>query len=70
MQAVKGLSSMEKWLCWGSIATGGVVLLLFVLNLLLHIPFGKSINLAVHLVVIVASGLLVYLGYNALRDLH
>jgi hypothetical protein len=70
MQAVKGLSSMEKWLCWGSIATGGLVLLLFLLNLILGIPFGKGIGFAVHLVVIAASGLLVYLGWNALRDLR
>jgi uncharacterized membrane protein len=70
MQAVKGLSSMEKWLCWGSIATGGLLLLLFLLNLILNIPFGKGINLSVHIVVIVASGLLIYLGWNALRDLR
>jgi hypothetical protein len=70
MQAVKGFSVMEKSLCWASIATGGLVLLLFLLNLMVGIPFGKGISLAVHIVVIVASGLLVYLGWNAMRDLR
>jgi hypothetical protein len=70
MQAVKGLSAMEKWLCWGSIATGGLLLLLFLLNLVAKIPFGQGISPSVSIVVIAASGLLVYLGWNALRDLR
>jgi threonine/homoserine/homoserine lactone efflux protein len=53
-----------------SMATGGLVLLLFLLNMLLGIPFGASIHSSVHIVVIVASALLVYLGWNAFRDLR
>jgi hypothetical protein len=68
MQAVKGLS-MEKWLCWGSIATGGILLLLFALNLFLGVPFGKGIGWYVDVVVILASGVVIYLGWDALRDL-
>ncbi len=69
MQAVKGLS-MEKWLCWGSIGVGGLLVVLFLLNLFIHIPFGMGIHPAVDVVNILAGGLLVYLGWNALRDLR
>jgi hypothetical protein len=68
MQAVKGWS-MEKGLCWGSIGVGGLLFLLFLLNLILGIPFGHGIHVVVDIVVLVASGMLVYLGWNALRDL-
>ena len=69
MQAVKKGLAMEKWLCWGSIATGGVLFVLFLLNLVAGFPFGGGISKVVDIVVLVASGLLVYLGWNALRDL-
>ena len=68
MQAVKGLS-MEKGLCWGSIAIGGLLFLLFLLNLILGIPFGGGINAVVDIIIMVASGVLIYLGWNALRDI-
>jgi hypothetical protein len=38
MQGVKGLS-MEKYLCWGSMGAAGLLLLLFLLDLILKIPF-------------------------------
>jgi threonine/homoserine/homoserine lactone efflux protein len=69
MQAAKGLS-MEKWLCWGSIGIGALLFVLFTFNLILHVPFGEAINPAVEIVNIIAGGLLVYLGWNALRDLR
>jgi hypothetical protein len=68
MQAVKGLA-MEKWLCWGSLGVAGVVLLLFVLDLLLGVPFGR-ISFAVDIISILASAVLIYLSYDALRDLR
>jgi hypothetical protein len=67
MQAVKG-RSMEKWLCWGSIATSGILLLLFALDLFLQIPFGR-ISVFVDVVVVLASAVILYLGWNAMRDL-
>ena len=39
MQAVKGIS-MEKWLCWGSMGVSGLLLLLFLIDIFLKIPFG------------------------------
>ena len=72
MQAVKGLS-MEKGLCWGSLVVAGIMLLLFVLDLVVGVPFGGS-NLSgmqlVDVFGILASGILVYLSFNALKDLR
>lgn len=60
---------MEKWLCWASLAVAGLMFLLFTLDLF-NITFGSGISLAVDIVVIIASVLLGYLGWNALRDLR
>jgi hypothetical protein len=68
MQAGRGLS-MEKWFCWGAMGVGGLLLLLFLLNTFTGFPFGRAINLGIDIVVILASGLLIYLGWNAARDL-
>jgi len=68
MQAVKGLA-MEKWLCLGSLVVAGLVLLLFLLDLLIKIPFG-GINAVVSILCILAGGLLAYLSWDALRDLR
>ena len=41
MIAVKGIF-MEKWLCFGSMGVAGLLLLLFLLDTILGIPFGGS----------------------------
>jgi hypothetical protein len=66
MQAVKG-SSMEKWLCWGSLSIAGLVLLSFVLDLILGIPFG-GLSKAVDVVGILAAAVVGYLSWDALMD--
>jgi hypothetical protein len=68
MLALKGLF-MEKWMCWGSMGVAGLLLLLFVLDMIpgLNIPFGGQIF--VDIVGILACGLVFYLAYDALRDL-
>jgi hypothetical protein len=68
MQAVKGLS-MEKWLCWGSMGVAGLLLLLFLLDLFLNIPFG-GISKSVDIMSILASALVLYLAWDAFRDLR
>jgi hypothetical protein len=68
MQALKGLF-MEKWLCWGSMGVAGFLLLLFLLDLLLGFPFG-GINKTVDVFSMVACGLVLYLAYDAFRDLR
>jgi hypothetical protein len=69
MQAARGLS-MEKWLCWGSLGVAGLLLLLFIPDLVFNMPFGKGIGMAVDIIVIIAAGLLAYLSWNALRDVR
>jgi hypothetical protein len=68
MQAVKGLS-MEKWLCWSSMGVAGLLLFLFLLDLLLQVPFG-GISKAVDIFSILASGIVLYLAWDAYRDLR
>ncbi len=71
MQAVKG-ESMEKWLCWGSMGVAGFLLLLFLLDIVLpesFKPFG-GLSLFVDILSVLASGLVIYLAYDALRDLR
>jgi hypothetical protein len=68
MQALKGLF-MEKWLCWGSMGVAGLLLLLFLLDLILAIPFNR-ISPTVDVFGILASGLVGYLAYDASKDLR
>ncbi len=68
MQAVKGWS-MDKWLCWGSMGVAGLLLLLFLLDVITGFPFG-SISGVVDAIAILASGLVLYLAWDALRDLR
>ncbi len=68
MQAVKGLF-MEKWLCWGSMGVAGLLLLLFLLDLIFNFPFG-GISKFVDVLVILSCGAVLYLAYDAFRDLR
>ena len=67
MEAVKG-RFMEKWLCWGSMGVAGVLLLLFLLDLAVSIPFG-GISMVVDIFSVLACGLVLYLAWDASRDL-
>ena len=61
---------MEKNLCIASMSVAALLLLLFVLDLIVGIPFGGgSTFLMIDIVGIIAGGLLLYLSWNALRDL-
>jgi hypothetical protein len=68
MQAVKGIF-MEKWLCWSSMGVAGLLLLLFLLDMFVKVPFG-GISTTVDVFCILASGLILYLAYDASRDLR
>jgi hypothetical protein len=67
MQAVKGLS-MEKGLCWGALGVAALMLVLFLLDMIWGVPFGAR-SPTVDVIGIIASGVLVYLSWDALRDL-
>jgi hypothetical protein len=68
MQAVKGLF-MEKWLCWVSMGLAGLCLLFFLLDLFLSVPFG-GISKTVDVLIILSCGMVLYLAYDAFRDLR
>jgi len=68
MQAVKGLF-MEKWLCWGSMGVAGLLLLLFLFDLISAYPFGR-VSPVVDVICMLACGLVLYLAYDAFRDLR
>ena len=67
MVAVKG-TFMEKWLCFGSMGVAGLLLLLFLLDVALGIPFGRTV--LVDIFGILVSGLVLYLAYDAFKDLR
>ena len=63
------MQTMDKWLCWGSMGVSGLLLLLFLLDLFLSIPFG-GISKVVDVFGILASGLVLFLAIDAFRDLR
>jgi hypothetical protein len=71
MLAVKGLL-MEKWLCWGSLSVAVLMLLVFLLDLIVGVPFGGtslSGMMIVDIIGIVMSALLLYMSWDAMRGL-
>jgi hypothetical protein len=60
---------MEKWMCWGSLGASGLLLVLFILDLLLQIPFG-GLSGVVDIVSAVACAIVAYLSWDALSDLR
>jgi hypothetical protein len=65
---VKGLF-MEKRLCFGSMGVAGFLLLLFLLDIIFHFPF-YGISVVVDVLGIIASGLVLYLAWDAYKDLR
>lgn len=68
MPAVKGLF-MEKWFCWSSMGVAGLLLLLFLLDLFTKIPFG-GISTSVDVIMVLACGIVLYLAWDAFKDLR
>jgi hypothetical protein len=68
MIAVKGLF-MEKWLCIGSMGVAGLLILLFLLDIFVSFPFGGS-SVIIDVFGIVAAAVVLYLGFDAFRDLR
>ncbi|MFL5244845.1 MAG: hypothetical protein ACJ8FY_22315 [Gemmataceae bacterium] len=60
---------MEKWLCWSSMGVAGLLLLLFILDLFVKMPFG-GISITVDIISIIASALVLYLAWDAMRELR
>ena len=72
MLLAKGLSSMEKWLCWGALGVSGFLLLLFVLDLIVSVPFGggASLFMPIDILGVLATLLTGYLSWHTLRELR
>ncbi|HYV36267.1 MAG TPA: hypothetical protein VE988_11220 [Gemmataceae bacterium] len=65
---MKGLS-MEKWLCWGSMGVSGFLLILFLVDAIVGIPFGH-LSIIVDIIGVLACGIVLYLGWDAFKDLR
>jgi len=56
-------------MCWGSLSVAGILLLFFILDIALGIPFGGLSN-TVDILGILAAVILLYLSFETLRELH
>jgi uncharacterized membrane protein YhaH (DUF805 family) len=62
--------AMEKNYCYIALAVSGVMALVFLLDLIMGIPFGGgSAFMIADILGLVASLIVAYLGFNALKDL-
>jgi hypothetical protein len=61
--------AMNKALCYGALGTGALMMLVFLLDLILGFPFGGGDFMVGDVLGFLASGIVLYLGWNALRDL-
>lgn len=61
---------MEKWLCYIALGVAGLMGLLFILDIATGMPFGGSDFMLVDIFGLLASALVGYLGFNAMRDLR
>lgn len=60
---------MEKWLCWGAMGVSGGLLVVFVLDLIIRIPFG-GLSPVVNILAAVACALVLFLSWDAFKDLR
>ncbi|MBI3823412.1 MAG: hypothetical protein HY289_12145 [Planctomycetes bacterium] len=60
---------MEKLLCWGSLGLAGVLLLLFLMDMILGIPFG-GIGWMVNGIGVISCGLVGYLAWDSFKEMR
>ncbi|HEY8506322.1 MAG TPA: DUF350 domain-containing protein [Gemmataceae bacterium] len=68
---------MEKWLCWGAMGVAGLLLVVFLLDLITGFPFSGAVPegesspfTLVDIAGLLASAIIFYLGWNAYRDIR
>jgi hypothetical protein len=61
--------AMEKGLVYGALAIAALMLLIFLLDMVAGIPFGGGPFFTADLFGFIASGMVAYLAFNAMRDL-
>lgn len=59
---------MEKGMCYAALGVAAIMLLVFLMDLLTGSPFGGDPFAVVDVFGIIASALVGYLGFNALKD--
>ena len=64
----KGLA-MEKYMCYGALGVAGLMLLQFLLDIAAGFPFGGGAFMVADVFGILASGVVGYLGYSAMKEL-
>ncbi len=62
-------SSMEKGMCWGALGISGVLLLLFLLDIIIQFPFG-GLSMTIDILGILATGVTAYLAWDAVREIR
>ena len=62
-------SGMEKYLCYGALGVAGLMGLLFLLDLVVGFPFGGGPFVVPDVLGILASGVVGFLGFNAMKEL-
>ncbi len=66
--ALKGIF-MERWMCFGSMGVAGLLMLFFLLDLVTGFPFG-GVSSVVDAFGLIVSALVLYLAYDAFKDLR
>jgi hypothetical protein len=65
---VRGAGPMAKAMSVAGLIAGGLIALIFALDLILGIPFGGQMKLVPRIGFIISGAILAYLGWNALAD--
>lgn len=60
---------MDKALCFGALGVGALMALIFLLDIIIGMPFGGGPFVTVDVFGLIGSAVVVYLGYNSSRDL-
>lgn len=60
---------MEKYMCYGALGVAALMFLLFLLDLVAGFPFGGGPFLLADIFGMLASAIVAYLGFNAMKDL-
>lgn len=65
---IQGSGPMAKAMSVAGMVIGGLLALMFALDLALRVPFGRVAGVMPDLGLAICGGILAYLGWNAFRD--